>query len=94
MAYTTQYDLAGDTTFLKRVTMAMLDYAHDVFTEATSVTSHEIRAEYARRVALRPNEYALSTSETICSFTTLSAGSTDQNIKDAVASIWNLMAGA
>ena len=94
MAYLTQYATANDSDFLKRVTMAMLDYAHDVVTENSGTVGHAQRVVLATNVLLNPGSRAGAFSEAICAFaTTLSSDSTDQNIKDAIASIWNGFAG-
>jgi hypothetical protein len=94
MAYAIQYDLANDPTFLKRVTMAMLDYAHDVSSEDPGTANHVVRLAFATTVVNNPGTKAGAVSEAICAFAgTLSAGSTDQNIKDAVAALWDLFSG-
>lgn len=93
MAYLTQYATANDADFLKRVTMAMLDFAHDVATEDPATNFHLERLSLSIEVYRNPGSYAQTFSLGICAFSPLTGGSTDQNIKDAVASVWNSVAG-
>lgn len=95
MTYLTQYATSNDPDFLKRVTMAMLDYAHDVATEDAGTAGHAIRLAYATQVANNPGSAAGAVSEAICAFNAaMAAASTDSEIKTSVAAIWNLLAGA
>lgn len=93
MAYVDQAALAGNAEFVGRVRMAMLDAATDIYSEEPATDYHAQRGDLAVQVARDPNRWQAPFVELICSDSALTTSSTDSDIKTAVASVWNVMAG-
>lgn len=98
MAYTNQYDLAVDATFLKQVLVAMMAQCAVVLTEAATVAGHGKRSDLAVSVLQNAPTYqsrfafAVITQGGIAP-TTVPSTVPDTNVQTAVATVWNAMAG-
>jgi hypothetical protein len=102
---TQQYGLGNDQAFIERVSMALLNYAYTVETEAPATTNHAARLTFANKVVLNPAQYAPNlaaliaavdaTAQTNYASTTppSAANVTDAEIVADVAVGYNLLAG-
>lgn len=94
MAYTDQYTLATDPTFLTRVRMALLDYCMDIESEAATTANHVARLQKARDIAAGSAAWAPEFALLICAHdAALTSGSADSAVKNDVASVFNLVVG-
>ena len=92
MAYSDQYTVAMDNAFRVRVRMAIIDAAKDVYTEDPGTVGHEIRADLAKEV-LRFNDMWISAFAFAIAEEGSTGSATDAEIKTAVSSVWNAIAG-
>jgi hypothetical protein len=93
MALNDLYLAANDPRVVGQVTAAIYQAAATIYTESNPPANHATRATFATKVAtgtvsLQP--LILST----CAFASLTTSSTDTTVNNAVASLWNLWAGA
>lgn len=90
------YAAAQDPRVIGAVTAAIYAEATNVYNEATTVTGHTTRAAFAHQISqgtVNLNPLILS-AVCFASLTALSTGPTsDTNINNAVASLWNQWAG-
>ena len=99
MTYTEEVQLARDTTFIDRVLMAMVECGIAISNEAPSGITQDNYSLDTRRTALaqdvvrRPMDMARNFAYGVASIDTITAGSSDADIKTAVATIWNTYAG-
>jgi hypothetical protein len=94
MTYVDQAALAINAEFMSRVRMAMLDAATDIYSESTATTHHAQRGDLAVNVVRDPARWSAAFVELICAdSTSLTTGSSDADIKTAISSVWNVIAG-
>jgi hypothetical protein len=96
--YSAQVTAAQDPAFLIRVRGAIVKAAEDIYSEAGTVPGHAARAALATAIAREPDGYAVACHGQAFALAIAVTGvdntSTDAAIYSAVASIWNLHAGA
>lgn len=93
MAYPDEYAASLDPRIISQVTAAIYSYAATVYTESNPPTNHAARAAFATKV-VGGNVNLQPLILSACSFASLAAASTDVAVGNAVASLWNLWAGA
>lgn len=95
MAYLDDYNLAQDEEFRKKVKVGMLKIAAAVSGEASSPTESMTnkRNNTATHVIYNQSAGVEMISNLIASLGTLDSNSTDQQIYDAISSVWNDLSG-
>ncbi len=93
MAYIDQWTTAQDPTFQHRVQTAVVTAAQAITNESNTTTNHSNRSALATQVARNPETYAALFAKLIVQDATITTGSTDTSIFNAVSACWNCMAG-
>lgn len=92
MALIDNFAAAQDPRVISQVTSAIYLAAENIYVE-TGVTNHAARAAFATKV-VTGQQSLVPLILSACSFASLTAASTDVTVNNAVASLWNLWAGA
>ncbi|MBP8291464.1 MAG: hypothetical protein KAX65_01750 [Caldilineaceae bacterium] len=93
MTLTEQYNLASNSDFIKRVTMAMINAAIAISNEGAGAANHALRARHAARVLNEPGNFAPGFALGVASNPVVTAESTDSDIQFTVNSNWDAFAG-
>jgi len=89
-----QWEISRDVRFRQRVAVAMCTQAISVQDESTVIPNHTNRANYAKRVLNHPKRYTGPFALAICAYdSSLTPDSSDAAINNAVAAVWNALAG-
>lgn len=88
-----QWQEALRQDFIARVGAAICLAAQSIYSEAGGTTGHAARAAFATKVALAPTAYLSQFSE-ILAAQGIDHASTDTQIDNMIASVWNTFAGA
>ena len=87
-----EYTEAQNPTTQARVQMAVSKAAQDISSEAGSTPNHAQRVQLATRVANSPQMMTQPFTTMVCA-QGITATSTDADISNMVAAVWNTMAG-
>ena len=92
MSYATEYALAQDQDFVKRVTAAVVAAAIAIAAESPETANHARRANKAGDVVANPGHWGLVMALGVAAGGTVTAESTDQEIYDRISAIWGAYA--
>jgi len=84
---------AQESAWWAVVAAAMAAAAAAVYFESDTVAGHALRAQFAQRVATNPFQHAPQVAMSLAA-QGVSAASTDDELEAAIASLWNMWAGA
>jgi hypothetical protein len=96
MNYLEQSTLAADDTFIRRVRQAIITAAIAISAEASSGNESidKARLSLSTMVLREPTRWARIFVYGVATYSSLTAGSSDTVISNAVTSFWNAYAGA
>jgi hypothetical protein len=90
MAYLADYNLAANNSdFQYTLTEAICSTALDVQAESAATANHAARSAWALLVLSNPIGYARLMAPGVCADGSVTAGSTDAQIKTRVSAVWN-----
>ena len=93
MTFLSQYAVATDTDFIKRVTVAALAYAETVMTELNTVPGHTLRVQFALGMLRSPQVYGPLLALALVTNPAITLASTDGDLTAAVTADWDAMSG-
>lgn len=91
MTYTQQATWAADTANQDLVKQAMLEYAATVQAEASTVTNHTLRADFAARVTAEPDYWKPQVTANIATDAAMTTTPNDALLLASVTTAWNRM---
>lgn len=92
LTFALQVAAATDPVFTTAIQGAITLAAEQIYSEGAAVAGHAYRAALATKVVLRPGDFVIPFANA-CAVTGVDKLSTDAQISNAVASVWNLIAG-
>jgi len=96
MAYVDTYRLMGEEQLLQRLTVAVAEVARDVFVEPVGTADHATRLLMVPYAGPRTSDFRRFAEEVALLLLflnpTLTAASTDAQLKTAVANLWTVYA--
>lgn len=90
LTYAQTRDYAVNTDFQQRLAVAIADAAITVYTEATTVAGHAVRAAYATEAVKNPETIAKQMTWAVV---LIANNDLDATLKATVLGIWNAFAG-
>ena len=89
MSLLTDFEATRDGDLVKKIEMALVSTAVDVQGENPATANHLARGKFAMLVLGDPAAYASNMAPAMTVNGSVTAASTDQQIKDRASAIWN-----